>query len=91
MMFQHYLYARARKGFLIIAVVLSSISCGDLPPTTKVTSDSKVIITHYSTSISDPDIWFIRDTVSGACWMAVGFPSTSISVQTVATESWHAR
>lgn len=61
-------------------------ACGG-PPATSVTTDARIIITHYPTNIGNPDVWFIRDKTTNDCWVAVGFPSSTVALATAKPES----
>lgn len=53
----------------LTALLLTLSACDAQPPDTHATPDARLTITHYSTPVDDPDVWFIRDGDSNDCWI----------------------
>lgn len=68
------------KAFLT-CIILSGISCSDIPTETHQHLDGSIIITSYQTLSGRPDIYFIEDKQTGNCWvLAVTGRGSSIAL-----------
>lgn len=68
------------KRCVLALALLTGAAC-DLQPQTRATGDSRLVITKYVTDVGDPNVWFIRDTVSEDCWIVVGGNGEAVALQ----------